>query len=121
MVIGNKILRFNNLDSTSDEARRLIDGGKAVEGLVIIADQQTKGRGKPGSNWFSAPCLGLYLSVVLKPYKNPNDLSPLTLLVAQVVVRAIKEYTGLSATIKLPNDVLLNGKKVCGILLERLK
>jgi BirA family biotin operon repressor/biotin-[acetyl-CoA-carboxylase] ligase len=92
----------------------------AGEGIVVTADTQTKGRGKPGRSWFSAPKIGLYLSIILKPRLNPNDLATITLLGAKAVVNLIKDTTDLEATIKPPNDVLLNGKKICGILTERL-
>lgn len=84
-----------------------------------MAERQSRGRGKPGSVWHS-PEGGLYFSVILKPRKNPQDLTPLTRLAAQAVVSVIKRQAGLSARIKLPNDVLLNGKKICGILTEKV-
>lgn len=90
------------------------------EGLVVTTDAQTAGRGKPGSLWVSPPAVGLYLSVIIKPRQNPNDLTALTQLGAVAVVKLIKEQSGLEAIIKQPNDVLLNGKKICGILTERL-
>jgi BirA family biotin operon repressor/biotin-[acetyl-CoA-carboxylase] ligase len=118
-IIGNKILHYAEIDSTNDEAKRLIGKGLS-EGTVIVADAQTKGRGKPGSSWFSPKGDGLYLSAIVCPYKNPQELASLTLVVAKAVVQAIADITGLTAEIKPPNDVLINGKKVCGILLERI-
>ncbi|MFA5839066.1 MAG: biotin--[acetyl-CoA-carboxylase] ligase [Candidatus Margulisiibacteriota bacterium] len=119
-IIGQKLLRYPSIDSTCDEAKRLISSGIS-EGTVIVSSEQTKGRGKPGSSWFSPANVGLYMSVILKPFKNPQELIPLTLLYAEAVVETILEIYQLTATIKHPNDVLLNGKKVCGILVERLK
>ena len=120
MIIGNKIFRYPIIDSTNNEAKRLIVSGQALEGTVIVADEQTSGRGKPGSSWFSPARVGLYFSAVVKPYKNPADLTRLTLVAAAAVVETIKELTSLTAAIKQPNDVLLDGKKVCGILCEKL-
>jgi BirA family biotin operon repressor/biotin-[acetyl-CoA-carboxylase] ligase len=84
-----------------------------------VAERQSRGRGKPGSIWHS-PAGGLYFSVIIKPRKNPQDLTPLTRLAAQAVVSVIEKRTGLSARIKLPNDILLNRKKICGILTEKV-
>jgi BirA family biotin operon repressor/biotin-[acetyl-CoA-carboxylase] ligase len=80
---------------------------------VVTAREQTAGRGKPGNVWYSPPG-GLYFSVILKPRKNPDDLSEFTLLAARAVVRALP----VKAEIKLPNDILVEGKKICGILTE---
>jgi len=86
----------------------------ASEWTVVTAKRQTKGRGKPGSSWFS-PDGGLYFSVILKPRKNSADLSPVTLLAAEAVASVIK------AEIKPPNDLMIKSKKVCGILTEKVK
>jgi len=118
-IVGKKIVSYQEIDSTSDEAKRLIAKGRS-EGLVVIADSQTNGRGKPGNSWFSPPGLGLYFSAVIKPLRSPSDLGLITMVGAEAVVVAIKELTGLTPTIKKPNDVLINGKKVAGILTERL-
>jgi BirA family transcriptional regulator, biotin operon repressor / biotin---[acetyl-CoA-carboxylase] ligase len=85
---------------------------------VVWARRQTKGRGKPGSAWFS-PEGGLYFSVILKPRKNPNELATITLAAARAVVSVIKKEAGIEAEIKLPNDVLIGGQKICGILTEK--
>jgi BirA family biotin operon repressor/biotin-[acetyl-CoA-carboxylase] ligase len=117
-IIGKRIFRNSEIDSTNDEARRLIKKGWG-EGTVVMADSQSKGRGKPGSGWFSPPAVGNYLSVILKPFINPSDLGSITLLGARAVVKAIEKQTQLKAEIKPPNDVLLNKKKISGILVER--
>lgn len=118
MIIGKKIIRYKIIDSTNDEAKRLINKGEG-EGLVVVAQTQTRGRGKPGSVWLS-PSGNLYLSVVIKPYKNPKDLAPITLLGALAARAMIAKVSKLAAVIKWPNDLLLHGKKVAGILTERL-
>ena len=119
-VIGQQVIRYQEISSTNDEAKRLIKAGTVKEGAVLLADSQTKGRGKPGSGWFSPPNVGIYLSAIVKPEKNPNNLSTVTIIVAQAVISALKQITGLEGKIKPPNDVLINGKKVCGILVERV-
>ena len=106
------IRRYQTLVSTQDEARKLAPD--SPEWTVVVAKEQSGGRGKPGSLWFSPPG-GLYFSVILKPRKNPDDLAPITLLVAQAVASVLPA----KAEIKLPNDLLVNGKKICGILTEK--
>jgi BirA family biotin operon repressor/biotin-[acetyl-CoA-carboxylase] ligase len=119
MIIGRKIIHYNEIDSTNDEARRLVEKGFG-EGTVITADSQTKGRGKPGSSWYSPGGQGVYLSAIVKPYVNPQDLSPLTLLGANAVINTVYRLSGLSAITKFPNDVHLRHKKICGVLVERI-
>jgi BirA family transcriptional regulator, biotin operon repressor / biotin---[acetyl-CoA-carboxylase] ligase len=118
LIIGKKLVHLQETDSTNDEARRLIKKGEG-EGLVVLADRQTRGRGKPGSAWFS-PAGNLYLSVVIKPYRNYKQLSAVTLFSALAVRSAIVKLTQLPAVIKWPNDLRLHGKKTAGILAERL-
>ena len=116
MILGKKIVQIDSVDSTSDEARRLLKQGEG-EGLVVIANQQTAGRGKPGSAWASPPG-NLYLSTVIKPYRNPAALVPLTLLSAVAVRSALRRYAEISPVIKWPNDLMAGGKKLAGILVE---
>ncbi|MFA6170430.1 MAG: biotin--[acetyl-CoA-carboxylase] ligase [Candidatus Margulisiibacteriota bacterium] len=116
MVIGRELFHYPELDSTNEEARRLIKKGKS-EGVVVIADRQTKGRGKPGSGWFS-PSGNLYFSAILKPYRSPSDLAPLTLFSALAARAAILDLIDLPVVIKWPNDLLVHGLKVAGILVE---
>ncbi|MBN2058648.1 MAG: biotin--[acetyl-CoA-carboxylase] ligase [Candidatus Saganbacteria bacterium] len=119
MIIGKEILRYDIVDSTNDEAKRLIASGHG-EGLVVVAAAQSKGRGKQGSHWASPAGMGLYLSAVVLPFKDLVALVPITLVVAKAVGAAIEKASGLKTEIKPPNDVLLNGKKICGVLVERL-
>lgn len=118
MIIGTKIFRYLEIDSTSDEARRLIGQGTG-EGVVVAAQEQSKGRGKPGNTWFS-PKGNLYLSIILKPYKNPQELSSITLIAALAGKAMITKIAALHVVIKQPNDLLVNGKKIGGILTERI-
>ncbi|MFH1542362.1 MAG: biotin--[acetyl-CoA-carboxylase] ligase [bacterium] len=118
----SNVIRYKSLDSTNDEAKRLISSDNPPEWTIIVADSQTKGRGKPGAGWYSPAEVGLYLSIIIKPDKAPQDLIPVTKKVAEAVVVTLATLATLAtpATIKLPNDVLISGKKVCGILLERV-
>jgi BirA family biotin operon repressor/biotin-[acetyl-CoA-carboxylase] ligase len=113
-VIGRKIVYYESLASTMDEARRLARGG-APEGTVIIAEKQTGGRGRLRRTWL-APEGNIAMSVVLRP--RAEDLPFLIMITSLAVARAIEAVTGMKPGIKWPNDVLLNGKKVCGILIE---
>lgn len=118
MIIGKKHLHYKKIDSTSEEARRLIKKGFG-EGLIVTAGAQTKGKGKPGSRWIS-PKGNLYFSAVVKPYKNPKDLAPITLLGALAARAMISKVAKLAVVIKWPNDLCIHGKKVGGVLTERL-
>jgi BirA family biotin operon repressor/biotin-[acetyl-CoA-carboxylase] ligase len=118
MIIGKEIIHYKEIDSTNDEARRLIVKGKG-EGAVVVADSQGEGRGKPGSDWFSPPG-SVYLSAIVKPFQNPAELSSITLLGARAAQNTIRELVGIDAPVKPPNDVLIGKKKVCGILVERV-
>ena len=113
-VIGRRILYFPSLSSTMDEAARLAGEG-AEDGTVVLAEQQTGGRGRFQRRWVSPPG-NLYLSLVLHP--SLEGLQYVGIISSVAVVRAIRKTTGLSPTIKWPNDVRLAGKKVCGILVE---
>jgi BirA family biotin operon repressor/biotin-[acetyl-CoA-carboxylase] ligase len=97
-----------------NKARELAKKG-AAEGTVVIADKQTAGRGRLGRTWLS-PEGSLAMSVILKP--SLNNLPQLVMIASLAVVRSISKVTGLETRIKWPNDVLIKGKKVCGILIE---
>lgn len=115
--IGSEILVFDAVDSTNDLAKRSLDKD-ATEGLVLIAESQTRGRGRMGRSWTSLPGIGLYLSVILKPKIQPWRLPQLTLMAGLAAALAINEFTQQKARLKWPNDILLSGKKCCGILSE---
>jgi len=119
VIVGSSIIYKETVSSTSDIAKT--QAKELSEGVVILADEQTKGRGKPGAGWFSPKDKGLYFSVILKPYKNSDKLPQFTLLAAKAVVAAIKNLFNLDAKIKEPNDILISSKKVCGILTEKTK
>ena len=115
--IGEHIIYYDTISSTMDEAFRLaVDG--AEEGTVICAEGQSKGRGRLGRTWSSPKGKGIDVSIILRPQVSPNAVSQITLLSAVAVCEAIKNASGLTAAIKWPNDLLINGKKCVGILTE---
>lgn len=115
MKIGGKIIYFSTLSSTNDIARELSLQGEE-EGTVVMADEQTKGRGTKGRSWYSAPSLGLYVSLILRPARP--DLSLLPLAMGLACREAIAEAYGLNVFLKWPNDLIIDRKKVGGLLLE---
>ncbi len=113
-VIGKNIQHFKETESTNIIARGI--AGSVEEGTVVIAESQTGGRGRMGRKWIS-PEGGIWLSIILKPKMQPLYAPRITLLAGISVARTIRSLD-LPAKIKWPNDVLINGKKVCGILTE---
>ncbi|MCR4441189.1 MAG: biotin--[acetyl-CoA-carboxylase] ligase [Peptococcaceae bacterium] len=108
---------FEQVSSTNDLAKAMAAQG-SPEGTLVVADKQTKGKGRMGRSWESPSGKGLYFSLVLKPKIKPVHAPQLTLVAAVAVCRAIRGLTKLPVTIKWPNDILLEDKKVCGILTE---
>jgi BirA family biotin operon repressor/biotin-[acetyl-CoA-carboxylase] ligase len=115
--IGSQVRCFETTDSTNLQACRLGDEG-SLEGLVVIADRQSSGKGRLGRHWESPGGVNLYASILLRPPIPPYEAPRLTFLSAVAVCRAITRCTGLHPTVKWPNDVLLNGAKVAGLLNE---
>lgn len=115
--VGRQVLFHQSIDSTNEECRRLAQAG-AESGTVVIAGGQTGGRGRQGRAFQSLADKGLYLSVLLRPQVSMDLLSRLTPWTAVAVCRALEGLTGLTFSIKWVNDVLLEGKKLCGILTE---
>lgn len=116
-TIGRKIYSYQEIASTNDAARDLAVSGEK-EGSVVIAEYQTRGRGRLGRKWVSPRGKGVYLSIVLRPDILPRRLSAVTLFTALSVAKTIREFADLPALIKWPNDILVNKNKVCGILTE---
>lgn len=112
--VGQRVVHYPRLSSTMEVAKREVLAG-AEEGMVIIAEEQTAGKGRLERNWVS-PRGSIALSVIL--YPDPPDLPSLIMVASLAVVKAIESVTGLKPQIKWPNDILINGKKVCGILVE---
>lgn len=114
---GSVIHHYQEVDSTQVIAKQLAEEG-ASEGTVVIAEQQNKGKGRLGRHWHSPYGKGIWMSVILRP-TIPLQLAPqLTLLTAVALCRAIRTYTDLNIGIKWPNDLMFQGKKLSGILLE---
>ena len=117
VTIGRHLEFLQLTASTNADAFRLAEEG-AVEGTVVLADAQTGGKGRRGRIWASPAGVNLYCSVVLRPAIMPNEAPQLTFLSSVAVARAIEKTTDLTPEIKWPNDVLIAGKKVAGLLNE---
>jgi len=115
--IGKTVHHFHVLDSTNSKAYQLALNG-ADEGEVVISESQGKGKGRLGRQWFSPPYLNLYLSVILRPKMSPHQASLITLMAAVATADAIQKFSGLLPLIKWPNDILLGGRKIAGLLNE---
>ncbi len=111
------IHRFDRLQSTNDTAIRMAEDG-APEGTVVVAGEQTSGRGRHGRHWISPEGEGLYLSIILRPNLPFDRLWQMAFVESVAVAEAVRQVSGLAPQIKWPNDVLINGRKVCGILVE---
>ena len=116
-VIGNVIRVLPQTTSTNDEAGRAALEDHP-EGLVIFAESQSAGRGRMGRRWSSPAGRGLWFSVLLRPSLAPSECTQLTAASANALVRAIQSTTGITPEIKWPNDLLIKGKKIAGILTE---
>lgn len=108
---------YDNLDSTMDTASRLAMDG-CSHGTVVLAETQGKGRGRLQREWVSTKYKGLYFSLVLRPELSLNEISKLTLLAGLAVLKTVRKLTSVDCLLKWPNDILVNGKKLCGILTE---
>jgi BirA family biotin operon repressor/biotin-[acetyl-CoA-carboxylase] ligase len=116
-IIGRDIRVFEQTSSTNDVIEKLARDG-VKEGVVVFAESQTKGRGRLGRKWISPAHKGLWFSVLLRPDLRPQETTRLTVAAATALRRAIQMQTGLQPEIKWPNDILVGGKKVAGILTE---
>src|SRR5260221_2542124 len=116
-VVGRDIRVFEETTSTNDIVEKLA-GDHVKEGVVVFAESQTKGRGRLGRKWMSPARKGLWFSVLLRPAMRPAAVTQLTIAAATALNRAISAQTGLAPEIKWPNDILVRGKKVAGILTE---
>ena len=115
--IGEKIAFFDVVDSTNTRAKQLAEEG-APNGTYVIAERQDAGKGRRGRGFDSPAGQGIWMTLVLKPEIDPNHASMITLVTALAVSKAITDMTGRPAGIKWPNDIIMSGKKVCGILTE---
>ena len=114
---GGRTVYFDTTDSTNIQARRLAEA-HAPHGTLVVSDRQDGGKGRRGRSWASPSGVGIWMSLILRPEIAPSSASMLTLAAALAVREGIQEETGLSPLIKWPNDLVLNGKKICGILTE---
>lgn len=111
------ILRYKTVDSTNEELRRLIQSG-VREGSVVVADEQTAGRGRQGRSWFSPAGENIYLSLLLTPRLPLESPSSITLVMGVAIAEALEELCDLPVQLKWPNDLQIHGRKVGGILSE---
>jgi BirA family biotin operon repressor/biotin-[acetyl-CoA-carboxylase] ligase len=116
-LFGKKVYHFESVDSTNTMAKKLAAEG-AAEGTVVIAEEQKAGKGRLGRRWESAKGTGIWLSIILRPAIKPSDAVKITQIAAAAVGEAIQKNTGYAIQIKWPNDVLMDKKKICGILTE---
>ena len=118
--LGHDVRYFDEIDSTNMAAKRIAEesAGENWHGVVVVAEEQTAGRGRRGRGWSSPRGTGLFFSILLKPEIAPGNASMLTLVKGMAAVKGISEVTGLEPQIKWPNDVVLNGRKIVGILTE---
>jgi len=115
-----QILRFDSISSTNLEAAKRAAKG-APEGLIVVADEQTAGRGRLGRHWASPKGAGLYFSIVLRPQIELASWPLITFVAALAVHDALLQYCGLAMDIKWPNDIMANDRKLCGILAETVE
>jgi BirA family biotin operon repressor/biotin-[acetyl-CoA-carboxylase] ligase len=116
-VIGREVYSYKTIGSTNEAARRMAESG-AMEGTIILADKQTKGRGRLGRTWHSPAGLGLHFSLILRPRIPIDKVPALSLVAALSVCRVTDHEAGLDSRIKWPNDCLIGKGKMAGILVE---
>jgi len=116
--VGQQVVYHPTLESTNDEAKRLAEAGMP-NGTLVIAEHQTAGRGRLDRQWWSPPGSNLLLSLIFRPaFLAPYQAQRLTMICSLAICDAITQVTGLVAAVKWPNDVLVGGRKVCGLLAE---
>ena len=116
--IGRTISYHEVIDSTNLECRRIASAGDFETGCLVIADRQDSGRGRRGRSWVCPAGVNIAMSILLRPTISPDKASMLTILAAMAVSKGIEALTELKAYIKWPNDIVVNNKKICGILTE---
>jgi BirA family biotin operon repressor/biotin-[acetyl-CoA-carboxylase] ligase len=117
-IIGSEIIYFDSIASTNAAALETGGQREKPEGIVVVADSQTQGKGRLGRHWVSPAGVNLYFTVLFSPPLSPNEASIITLAAPVSVAAAVRKHTGLPAEIKWPNDILIRGKKAGGILIE---
>ena len=115
--VGSNGVYYDEIDSTNNRAKEAGDN-KAPHGTLVVADMQVAGKGRRGRVWQSPAGSSIYMTILLYPEISPLKAPQLTLVMAIAVAEGIKEVTGLDTKIKWPNDIVVNGRKICGILTE---
>ena len=115
--IGQKVFAYNSIHSTNTQAFKIAESGEP-EGTIVTAEKQTKGKGRLGRSWHSPPKAGIYVSIILKPKFKPEYAPGLSIMTAAALADTISNFCDKKVQIKWPNDILINGKKVAGILTE---
>ena len=115
--MGRQIRYFSRIDSTNQYAKRIAEEG-APDGTLVIADEQTAGKGRSGRTWVTPPAEAIAFTLLLRPELSPDRISMVTLVMGLAVTNAVNSLYGVSAGIKWPNDVVIKGRKLCGILTE---
>jgi BirA family biotin operon repressor/biotin-[acetyl-CoA-carboxylase] ligase len=116
--VFKRVIFYESTTSTNDRAMEIGDRERDADGIVVVADTQTHGRGRHGRSWISPPGSNLYFTVLLRPPFPPDRASLFIVMTAVAMTSALRKYTGLDVRIKWPNDMLINGRKVGGILME---
>lgn len=117
MKIGKEIIRLGTIDSTNAFATDLAEKG-AAHGTVVVAENQTKGKGRLGRIWVSPPGGNIYMSIILRPPTELRNVTLLTVMAGVACARAMRRNTGLTVELKWPNDLMVSGRKLGGILTE---
>ncbi len=115
--MGKVIHSFNSVKSTNDIAHQLAEKG-AVEGTIVTAEKQTLGKGRLGRSWHSPDRMGIYVSIILRPKFSPDKAPGISIMSALAVAETLNEYVPKRVQIKWPNDILINSRKVSGVLTE---
>lgn len=116
-TFARKIYSYQSIGSTNTVAQELAKAG-LPEGTLVVADKQTKGRGRLGRTWHSPSGVGLYFTLILRPNLSPDKIAGFSLVAGLAIVRAINDVSGIEARTKWPNDVLYKSKKLAGVLVE---
>ncbi len=116
-TIGRQVVFYDVIDSTNNEAKRLAETG-AADGTLVVTELQEHGKGRRGRGWVTPAKASIMMSLVLRPQIRPEHASSVTLVMGLAVAEACREFCKVDARIKWPNDVVVDGRKICGILTE---
>lgn len=115
--LGKNIVYYESISSTQDEAKKIVKDNP-INGTLVITDEQTKGKGTKGRTWYSSKGNNITMTIILTPNCKLNALDGITIKIAEVMVNIIDELFNIKLQIKEPNDLILNNKKIAGILTE---